>query len=560
MARWKLLRQERTHIAMDYPLRPTADYTIEMLPPEAYTNRSLSICTRYVHTSTNKVRCPVNVVRWTPEGRRILTGLTSGEFTLWNGLTFNFESLLQAHDTAVRSFTWSHSGQWLVSVDQSGIIKYFSGNMNNLTLFQGHNDCIRDVSFSPNDMRFVTCGDDAKIKLWNFEERREERTLEGHLWDVKAVRWHMSKGLIVSGGKDNQVKFWDPRTATCLTTLYGHKGTVQAVEWCPDGHLVGMASRDQLVKVYDIRTFKEVHSLRAHKKEVCSLAWHPHTHSHLVTGGSEGSILYWDLNSSTPTVPVDNLEFAHDSNVWSLAFNNLGTVLCSGSNDHTTRFWSRGRPGGKLGRDRFHVGKEKAKELGGEEGEEGEEESHPALPGLGLSNSNAQQQNQPSNFASLPSLGGGMGMGMSGMGMGQPPALPVLPPPPQHQHQPAVPDLFAMYQAQMGLSNSNSNSHHQPASAQPSFAPPPQFQMDIPGFGGPGPGSGRDYGGGGGGGNGYGGGGREGREEQRGGGRGWGGGGALRSQEEAMRDDFGEWDGGDRRRSGGGKRRGRGRR
>lgn len=34
-------------------------------------------------------------VQWTPEGRRLVTGASSGEFTLWNGLTFNFETILQ---------------------------------------------------------------------------------------------------------------------------------------------------------------------------------------------------------------------------------------------------------------------------------------------------------------------------------------------------------------------------------------------------------------------------------------------------------------------------------
>ena len=29
------------------------------------------------------------------------SGASSGEFTLWNGLTFNFETILQAHDSPV---------------------------------------------------------------------------------------------------------------------------------------------------------------------------------------------------------------------------------------------------------------------------------------------------------------------------------------------------------------------------------------------------------------------------------------------------------------------------
>jgi hypothetical protein len=30
-----------------------------------------------------------------------ISGASSGEFTLWNGLTFNFETILQAHDSPV---------------------------------------------------------------------------------------------------------------------------------------------------------------------------------------------------------------------------------------------------------------------------------------------------------------------------------------------------------------------------------------------------------------------------------------------------------------------------
>lgn len=118
-------------------------------------------------------------VQWTPEARRILTGSTSGEFTLWNGLTFNFETILQAHDTAVRAFQFSHSGAYLASADQSGIIKYFQPNMNNLTAWQGHREAIRGLSFSPDDSRFATASDDSTIRIWAFDESREESVLTG---------------------------------------------------------------------------------------------------------------------------------------------------------------------------------------------------------------------------------------------------------------------------------------------------------------------------------------------------------------------------------------------
>ena len=158
--------------------------------------------------------------------------------------------------------------------------------MNNLQVFQAHSETIRDVSFAPNDARFVTGADDATMKIWSFEEMREERTLTGHGWDVKCVKWHPTKGLLVSGSKDNLVKFWDPRSSKVLTTLcvaliilrvdcsepiysHGHKNTVQAVAWNPNGNSVATASRDSFVRVYDIRAMKELNVFRGHKKEAC---------------------------------------------------------------------------------------------------------------------------------------------------------------------------------------------------------------------------------------------------------------------------------------------------
>ena len=64
--------------------------------------------------------------------------------------------------------TWSRFGQWLLSGDQGGYIKYWQQNMNNVHMFPAHNSSIRGITCCPDDTMFATCSDDHTIQIWDF--------------------------------------------------------------------------------------------------------------------------------------------------------------------------------------------------------------------------------------------------------------------------------------------------------------------------------------------------------------------------------------------------------
>ncbi|XP_071511323.1 uncharacterized protein [Diadema antillarum] len=336
-------------------IQPDFAYVGDLNLPHALLDNPINaVTTRFVRTSTNKVRCPIFCVVWTPEGRRLVTGASSGEFTLWNGLTFNFETILQAHEYAVRTMTWSHNDMWLLTGDDLGYVKYWQSNMNNVQMYQAHkNQAVRCASFAPFDSKFCSCSDDGTVRIWDFLRCHEERILRGHGADVRCVEWHPHKGIVVSGSKDSQqpVKLWDPRSGEALATLHAHKSTVMSAKWNMNGNWLLTASRDHLCKLFDIRMMKEMNTFRGHKKEATAIAWHPVHENLFVSGGSDGGILFWQVGNEKE---VGGIEEAHESIIWSLAWHPLGHMLCSGSNDHTTKFWTRNRPGDKM-RDRYNL-------------------------------------------------------------------------------------------------------------------------------------------------------------------------------------------------------------
>ncbi|AMD18596.1 HBL306Wp [Eremothecium sinecaudum] len=331
-------------------IEPESTYTADILPPDAYRDytRVINTPTKFTHLSSNKVKHVIPAITWTPEGRRLVVATYSGEFSLWNGSSFNFESIMQAHDSAVTVMQYSHDGDWLISGDADGTIKIWQPNFNMVkVLDHAHMECMRDIAFSCGDQKFVTCSDDNVLKIWNFSNGQQERVLSGHHWDVKSCDWHPKMGLIVSGSKDNLIKLWDPRTGRNVSTILGLKHTIIKTKFQPTmGNLLAVVAKDKSTKIYDLRqNMRELHTIRD-EVDYMSLAWHPINETMFSVGCYNGAIKHFDLlhETTTPVPASHSIPCAHEKSVTSLAYSPVGHILASAAKDRTIRFWARSRP------------------------------------------------------------------------------------------------------------------------------------------------------------------------------------------------------------------------
>ena len=332
-------------------VQPVRSYIARMPTPRSGCDvpRRL-VCDTIAHQSLNKVRFPVNALSWARDGRRAVTANQNGEFTLWNGQAFNFEGLIAAHNTAVRSLAWSRSGTTMISGDTKGAIKYWESTMTPMKEILGthQGQAVRGLDFAPSDAKFCSCADDGTVRIWDWELFQEERILAGHGWDVKTCNWHPSYQLIASGSKDNQVKMWDPRKRSCVATLYGHKHTVMKVLWnAVDANWLLTASRDHTLKLYDIRVLKNAETFKGHNREVTSIAWHPFNKRVFCSGAYDGRVNHWLVGCEQPL----HSHYAHEQAIWDMDFHPVGHVLATASNDHRVKFWVRARPGDDVERD-----------------------------------------------------------------------------------------------------------------------------------------------------------------------------------------------------------------
>ncbi|ORD94092.1 PFS2 [Enterospora canceri] len=342
-----------------FPIDSNLDVTSQLIQmrPASEMHPRESACTRYVQYCINKIRSPVCSLCWFPDGKKVLTGLQSGEITMWNGVTFNFDTILQAHSQAIKSMKWSRNNRLLLTGDASGVVKYWNTAMNNLNEVEVHQSPIKDISFSHDDSKFCTACDDATIKIVDVFESEVERTLRGHNWDVRKAQFHESMALIASGGKDNLLKLWDPRESACLSTFHYHKNTILSMSFFKENYLLS-GGKDQVVKMLDLRMMKECFTYKD-TGDVTAL----NVSSNLIfSGNGLGEINYWEeFNDEI----IATSERRHDNTVWFVEMHPSGHCLVSGAADYTIRFWIRPRQQNKE-----------------EEKETQKEEGGTAIPGL----------------------------------------------------------------------------------------------------------------------------------------------------------------------------------
>ncbi len=86
-----------------------------------------------------------------------------------------------------------------------------------LRTFQGHTKIVGDVVFRPNSNHFLSAGDDATVRLWNWETGKLLRTYRGHTGLIRSIAVSPDGKTAVSGGDDCKVHFWQlPATADDL--------------------------------------------------------------------------------------------------------------------------------------------------------------------------------------------------------------------------------------------------------------------------------------------------------------------------------------------------------
>ncbi|KAF5365439.1 hypothetical protein D9758_010875 [Tetrapyrgos nigripes] len=279
-------------------------------------------------------------LNFSPDGTRIVSASTT--VRIWDANTgAAIGQPYQGHQDYINSVVFSPDGSKIISGSDDHTVRIWDSSVQSVIHEpgQGHQGEVYCVAFSPDGARIVSGSDDKTIKIWDTSTGNAiGQPLLGHTHYVNSVAFSPDGTRIVSGSYDKTVRIWDANTGDAIgQPLLGHINWVRSVAFSPDGARIVSGSYDKTVRIWDANTGDAIgQPLLGHTDGVNSVAFSPDG-TRIVSGSYDETVGIWDANTGDA---IGQPLLGHKYNVSSVAFSPDGTRIVSGSDDGTVRIWN----------------------------------------------------------------------------------------------------------------------------------------------------------------------------------------------------------------------------
>ena len=308
-------------------------------------------------------------------------------YTVWDLATGRVERRIEIENAAAPMVMSPDGATIAGAVTGQGkvnLIGFGTGQID--ATLEGHRGPVISLCFLGND-RLATGGKDGFVKIWNLGgEPEEQRALEGEWKEVTALACATRGDIIVWGTSDGGIYRHDAGGSESTVLELGvAKNAINAVALAPNGEYIVAGSSDDALRIWKSEAPATPVEVGAHDDTVYSLAFSPDS-KRLYSSGGDAYFRAWNpdngelvldlagvakLSGQRMALSPDGKRIAswskytggrgteggrwwlwdaetgdrlaeverHSESVTSIAYSPDGTLLATGSEDHSVRLW-----------------------------------------------------------------------------------------------------------------------------------------------------------------------------------------------------------------------------
>lgn len=247
------------------------------------------------------------------------------------------------HEDQINQITYSPDGELIASASDDNTVRIWKLNGEQLHVLQ-HQDNVRQVAFAPDGKTIASASKDKTVKIWRVEDQTLLKTLT-HSISVRAVSFTRDGTFIITGDEEGNVNVWNSE-GQLLKTYTAHRSAINDTSISPDGKTLATASQDQEAKLWDLgeilnrndtnSDYQPIQVFKGHTDKIWDVDFSPDGKL-LVTASSDSTAMIWNMDGT----PLRKL-VAHTTWVRSVSFSPDGKVLVTSSDDNSVKLWSLG--------------------------------------------------------------------------------------------------------------------------------------------------------------------------------------------------------------------------